>query len=155
MLLSPLEKRHGPSFEESWKLSLPKDSLSQVWLKNWFWSRRFSYVVNIFSLFRKEITIVLRGLPGLHYCVFRMQYAVCRSREENSWKLVKFKQFDSTHRAHKCKSPEIYNLSFSYSMMFHTKFEKNWPRCFQDEVKNVKLLTLCKIDDRRGPIRWA
>ena len=36
-----------------------KDALCQFWLKlaQWFWSRRFYYFVNVFSLFRNYISL--------------------------------------------------------------------------------------------------
>mgnify|MGYP003688723061 CR=1 FL=1 len=46
----------------------PKDALCQVWLKlaQWFWSRRFFYFVNVFSLFRNYLPLEKGGAIHLN-----------------------------------------------------------------------------------------
>ena len=56
--LSPLGKRWDRLFEK-FESHLPKDALCQVWLKfaQWFWRRRFFNFVNVFSLFRDNLSL--------------------------------------------------------------------------------------------------
>ena len=48
--------------------SLPKDALCKVWLKltQWFLRRRFSYFVNVFSLFRHYLLLKKKGVALNH-----------------------------------------------------------------------------------------
>ena len=50
-LLSPFEKRRGPSFEQT-KFPFPRNALCQVWRKSalCFWRRSFLDIVNVFSI---------------------------------------------------------------------------------------------------------
>ena len=74
----PLEKG-GTLHLKKLKSPLPKDALCQVWLKlaQWFWRRRFSNFVNVFSLFRnylpleKDTVLHLNKLNSLHSTLFR------------------------------------------------------------------------------------
>ena len=54
----PLKKGGGLHLNKL-ESSSPKDAFCQVWMKlaQWFWRRRFSYFVNVFSLFRNYLPL--------------------------------------------------------------------------------------------------
>ena len=61
-LLSPLEKRHGLSFEQTLKYAL-----CQVWVKMalWFLRKRFLKLVNVFLLFSYYLPLEMGGILHL------------------------------------------------------------------------------------------